>query len=103
VPIWFGGQNSRLFQIASHVSQTLRLSLIFHEVKARIGAALPVAIGEPIPFAALRGIRDRQSLADILRDITYAMANETPRGPAEGPAHKLMFKLRRLRPKTRAA
>ena len=37
VPIWFGGQNSRLFQIASHVSQTLRLSLIFHEVKTRIG------------------------------------------------------------------
>ena len=53
VPIWFGGQNSRLFQIASHVSQTLRLSLIFHEVKARIGAELPVAVGAPIPFDAL--------------------------------------------------
>ena len=41
VPIWFGGQNSRLFQIASHLSQTLRISLIFHEVKSRIGATLP--------------------------------------------------------------
>ena len=45
VPIWFGGQNSRLFQIASHVSQTIRLSLIFHEVKlglarcCRLGSA----------------------------------------------------------------
>ena len=42
VPIWFGGQNSRLFQIASHVSPTLRISLIFHEVRSRIGTSLPV-------------------------------------------------------------
>ena len=56
VPIWFGGQNSRLFQIASHVSLTLRLSLIFHEVKTRIGTALPVAIGAPIPFASLASL-----------------------------------------------
>ena len=39
VPIWFGGQNSRLFQIASHLSYTLRISLIFHEVKSRIGTS----------------------------------------------------------------
>ena len=42
VPIWFGGQNSRLFQITSHLSYTLRISLIFHEVKSRIGTSLPV-------------------------------------------------------------
>src|SRR5271165_4595014 len=48
VPVWFGGQNSRLFQIASHLSQTLRISLIFHEVRARIGTSLPVVIGAPI-------------------------------------------------------
>jgi putative hemolysin len=63
-PIYFGGQNSRLFQIASHVSLTLRLSLIFHEVKTRIGTALPVAIGAPIAFAEIAHIRDRQALAD---------------------------------------
>ena len=56
-PMWFGGQNSRLFQIASHVSATLRLSLIFHEVKARIGTALPVVIGAPVPFAELAALR----------------------------------------------
>jgi putative hemolysin len=78
VPIWFGGQNSRLFQIASHVSLTLRLSLIFHEVKTRIGTALPVAIGAPISFASLAAIKDRQALADDLRERVYALARLAP-------------------------
>ncbi len=79
VPIWFGGQNSRLFQIASHVSLTLRLSLIFHEVKTRIGAGLPVAIGAPIPFADIAAIKDRQALADHLRELIYALAAGAPK------------------------
>ena len=55
VPVWFSGQNSRLFQIASHVSSTLRISLIFHEVRSRIGTALPVVIGAPIPLCRTGG------------------------------------------------
>lgn len=81
VPVWFGGQNSRLFQIASHVSAALRVSLIFREVKARIGAALPVVIGPPIPYAEIAHIRDRQALADHLRAATYALAAPAPRKP----------------------
>jgi len=104
VPIWFGGQNGRLFQIASHVSQTLRLSLIFHEVKARIGTLLPVAIGAPIPFEALGGLEDRQALADELRARTYAMAIGATVGRMKpNPAQNLIGKLRALRPKKRAA
>jgi putative hemolysin len=88
VPIWFSGQNSRLFQIASHVSYTLRISLIFHEVRSRIGTALPVVIGAPIPYADLAAIKDRQALADALRDRVYALARLGPgvtkkRNPAE--------------------
>ena len=78
VPIWFGGQNGRLFQIASHMSATLRLSLIFHEVRTRIGTSLPVAIGAPIPFASIASIGDRQALADKLRSRVYALAGLTP-------------------------
>jgi putative hemolysin len=104
VPIWFGGQNGRLFQVASHVSQTLRLSLIFHEVKARIGALLPVAIGAPIPFEVLSQINDRQALADDLRARTYAIAiGAMTRPTAPNPAQKLIGKLRALRPRKRAA
>jgi putative hemolysin len=98
MPIWFGGQNSRLFQIASHVSLTLRLSLLFHEVKTRIGASLPVAIGAPIAFREIADIRDRQAMADLLMARTYALAIH-PRGPipTEGRAARLRGKLRQLR------
>ena len=103
VPIWFGGQNSRLFQIASHVSQTLRLSLIFHEVKTRIGAILQVEIGAPISFEALKAIKDRQVLADELRARTYALASASQIRPIKAnPAKKLIGKLRGLRPKRAA-
>lgn len=73
VPIFFAGQNSRLFQIASHIHQTLRLSLIFKEVRDRIGTTMPVAIGTPIPFAELEALKDRRVLADTLRERTYAL------------------------------
>ncbi len=78
VPVCFEGQNSRLFQIASHVSPMLRLSLIFHEVRSRIGTAMPVAIGEPRLYDDLPPIRDRQLLADYLRALTYGLAASFP-------------------------
>jgi putative hemolysin len=104
VPIWFGGQNSRLFQIASHLSLTLRLSLIFHEVKTRIGTALPVAIGAPIPFASIAGIRNRQALADELRARVYALARLAPAIDKRRRAVRKLLKPRPFPPrKDRAA
>ena len=104
VPIWFGGQNSRLFQIASHLSATLRISLIFHEVQSRIGTSLPVAIGAPVPFAAIAGIKDRQALADDLRNRVYAMAGLAPAiGKPPGAAAKLLRPTRKALTRQRAA
>lgn len=88
VPMNFAGQNSRLFQIASHLSQTLRLSLIFREVKLKIGTVLAVAIGAPIPFEALVA-DDRQTLTARLRacvdELAHSSAPESAR-PAGGAA-----------------
>jgi putative hemolysin len=95
VPIWFGGQNSRLFQIASHLSYALRISLIFREVKARIGTILPVVIGKPIPYADLAHLRDRQALADHLRAITYGLAKPEPVRPKPLAPLRKALKLRR--------
>jgi putative hemolysin len=103
-PVWFGGQNSRLFQIASHLSLTLRLSLIFHEVKTRIGTTLPVAIGAPIPFEELAPIKDRQTMADLLMARTYSLANQAPSPKRKsGSAARLRVKLRALRRRLAAA
>lgn len=73
VPVFFAGQNSRLFQICSHVSMTLRLSLLFKEVHDRIGKTLSLKIGKRIPYEALTAIKDRKELMDFLRSQTYAL------------------------------
>ena len=77
-PVYFPGQNSRLFQLASHVSMTLRLSLLFKEVHDRIGTDINVRIGELIPYERLAGINDRQSVMDVLKNITYSLGGAVP-------------------------
>lgn len=77
LPVFFGGQNSRLFQLASLISPTLRISLLFKEVTDRIGTAMPITIGTPIPYTELASITDRQELADSLRTRTYALGGRT--------------------------
>jgi putative hemolysin len=74
VPVFFVGQNSRLFQLASHLSLTLRLSLVFRETARRIGTALKVRVGQPIPFADIAHIEDRGALVAELRKRTFGLA-----------------------------
>ncbi len=78
-PVYFAGQNSRLFQVASHISMTLRLSLLFKEVHDRIGSDVLVRLGEVIPHERIAGINDRQSVMDRLKEITYSLGETLPR------------------------
>lgn len=77
VPVYFAGQNSRLFQIASHISVTLRLSLFFKEVYDKIGSELRVQIGEVIPYSELENL-DRMKLMEHLRRKTYELGTSIP-------------------------
>ncbi|MEP2784105.1 MAG: lysophospholipid acyltransferase family protein [Pseudoruegeria sp.] len=75
VPVFFDGYNSRLFQIASHLHQTLRLSLFIKEFKNRINTAVPVVIGEPIDRDKLSGFaQDPNAMMDFLRKATYELS-----------------------------
>jgi putative hemolysin len=87
-PVFFAGQNSRMFQVASHISMTLRLSLLFKEVHDMIGGEVRVRIGEPIPYDKLPDMGDRQSFMSTLREMTYALGegiSDPPKSKVKRP------------------
>lgn len=78
-PVYFHGQNSRAFQIASHINVNLRLAMFFHEVKRRIQTNFPIEIGDLAPYEALEPIRERAVLVANLRARTLGLAQPRPR------------------------
>lgn len=77
VPVWFDGHNSRLFQIASHLNTTLRMSLLLREFAARVDRPVRMAIGAPIPPAELAPLAgDAKAMMDFLRAATYRLSPE---------------------------
>jgi putative hemolysin len=76
VPVYFEGQNSRLFQIASQISLTLRLSLLFRETVKRMGTRLGVRIGEPMPYEEWSSIKERDQLLAEFRRRLFMLAPE---------------------------
>jgi putative hemolysin len=75
LPVFFAGQNSRLFQIASHLSQTLREALLFHEMRNKVGGRVRVRIGEPLDYLELAHLTDRRRLMLHLRGLTYGLGD----------------------------
>lgn len=81
VPMRFEAQNSLLFQMASHVSYTVRLSLMFHETVRRIGTDLGVRIGAPVGADEMAELRTDEALIAYLRQRTEALATLPHRKP----------------------
>ncbi|PHN07370.1 lysophospholipid acyltransferase family protein [Flavilitoribacter nigricans] len=78
LPMYIHGRNSRLFQLASQFSLSLRLSLLLNEVKNKIGKTVLISIGEPIPFTEIAHLKDRQELLDHLRQTTEMLSSKIP-------------------------
>lgn len=82
LPVHVAGQNSRLFQIASHTSYPLRVALIFHETCRRMGRPVDLTIGAPVMAAELRRL-PRDQVALELRRRTMALAQPALADPDE--------------------
>lgn len=73
LPVHFSGQNSRLFQIASHWSYPLRVALIIRETRRMMGRTLHLSFGPPVSAADLGGL-PRDEIAPELRRRTMTLA-----------------------------
>ena len=73
LPVHFAGQNSRILQVASHTSYPLRVALIFHETRRRMGRPVELRIGAPIAASELAHL-DREQIANHLRRQCMTLA-----------------------------
>lgn len=94
LPLYFEGQNSELFQWASLVSDTLRLSLFFCEVARRINTRLHVRVGELITHEKIAEFKDREELCHYLWKQTYRLGGRT-----EFPLPRPAFRIELPKPK----
>ena len=77
VPIFFGGSNSRLFQIASHMSYNLRMALLIREFGRKVDRRIDIAIGKKIGSEYLqRYSKDLDGMMQYLRVQSYLLSND---------------------------
>ncbi len=74
VPVFFEGQNGRLFHLASKISLTLRVSLLIREFRRLSGSTIRARVGVMIPWEDLSTHADRKDLLARLFGAVFSMA-----------------------------
>ena len=75
VPIFFHGQNSRKFHVASHIGEPFRMAMLVHEAINKFGKTVEIEIGEPLIWEHLAGRGGRQQLTDYLYRQVQSLGN----------------------------
>ena len=73
VPIFFHGQNSRKFHVASHIAEPLRMAMLVHEALKKFGQTVKIEIGEPLKWDHLKDKGSRRQLTDYLYHQVQAL------------------------------
>jgi putative hemolysin len=83
LPVYFEGQNSRLFHLVSRISLMLRLSLLVSEFRRFLGTAVRLHVGDVVRFEDLWHRSDRRALTDELYARVHQLAPENRRKPLD--------------------
>jgi len=75
IPCFFHGRNSRLFQIASHIAEPLRLALLLHEIVNKFDSTVTISIGDPMTPEAVEQAGSRTELTQTMHDTVWALKN----------------------------
>lgn len=73
LPVFFEGQNSMMFHLASRLSLTLRLSLLVSEFRNMPGSTFNVHVGEVTPFADVANNGNRMELTRELYFMVHRL------------------------------
>lgn len=74
IPVYFEGQNGRLFHLASRLSLTLRISLLIREFRRLSGSTITSRIGRVISWEELGAGADRKDILSVLYTAVFSMA-----------------------------
>ncbi|OCP01116.1 MULTISPECIES: lysophospholipid acyltransferase family protein [unclassified Ensifer] len=74
IPIYFEGQNGRIFHLASKISLTLRLSLLIREFRRLSGTTIAARVGHVLTPEDLGTCGDRKDLLARIYEAVFSMA-----------------------------
>ncbi len=74
IPVYFEGQNGRLFHLVSRISLTLRISLLIREFRKLSGSMINSTVGNMIYWDDLATMPGRQEILSYLYDAVFSLA-----------------------------
>lgn len=75
IPVFFKGQNSRAFQVASHIHANVRLALLLNELDRKKGKEIEFIIGDRMRHEHLERVH-REDLLPYLKKKTFELCHE---------------------------